>query len=106
MEKKVNEGYSVIFKRGIVQLYESGESKSNIVKEHGINESLIDDWVNEYGNITSKNTELNHIANELRKIRIGQEDLTEKKEELKGRIGCLIWGIIFVIFAFIISKFY
>ena len=58
MEKKANEEYAVTFKRGIVHLYENGKSKSKILREHGINESLFDNWVNKYGKITSKNTEL------------------------------------------------
>ena len=95
MEKKIGEDYTPIFKRGIVQLYESGESKSNIAREHNIDESLIDDWVAKYGNMAFKNTEVTYIKNEVNRLRTEQEDLKVKNAALKERTGCIIGCIIF-----------
>ena len=50
MIKRKRRNYTSTFKKQIVQLYQNGESESDIAKEYDIHVSVIGRWLSQYDN--------------------------------------------------------
>ena len=83
IKKKKNIEYPLSFKKDIIQLYESGISKSSLAREYDITETLIDDWVEEYSEELLEDTELSDIERELKYLRKKHKELKMENDLLK-----------------------
>jgi len=81
------------FKQQMVQLYESGKSRSSIVKEYGLTASALDRWISQSqqtGSFTAKDNrtpeenELLELRKEVQRLRM-ENDILKQAALIMGR---------------------
>ncbi len=57
--------YDEEYKKSIVQLYKDGVSKASILKEHGVSQSTLNNWIKKYSDIESGDNEIKEVKHEI-----------------------------------------
>ncbi len=85
--------FSAEFKRQMVQLYESGKSRADIVREYDLTPSALDRWINqsqksgsftEKENRTSEENELIALRKENQRLKM-ENDILKQAALIMGR---------------------
>ena len=82
--------YTDEFKKKIVELYNSGKPRAELVREYELTPSALSSWINKYNNSGSFKAEDNRTPDELIKLRKENQRLKKENDILKQ--AALIMG--------------
>ena len=91
--KRVRREFSDEFKNQMVQLYQAGKSKVDIVKEYNLTRSALERWIEqaqstgsfkEKDNRTPENTELIKLRKEIQQLKM-ENDILKQAALIMGR---------------------
>jgi len=91
--KRVRREFSDEFKNQMVQLYQAGKSKVDIVKEYNLTRSALERWIEqaqstgsfkEKDNRTPENTELIKLRKEIQQLKM-ENDILRQAALIMGR---------------------
>lgn len=90
--KKRRRTFTGDFKSQIVQLYQNGKRKSDIIKEYDISPSLLDKWINQAGTTGSFNEKDNRTPEEQELIELRKRNKQLEMENDILKQAALILG--------------
>ena len=91
-KKSKRRNYTSTFKKQIVQLYQNGESESDIAKEYDIHVSVIGRWLSQYDNSGSFKEKENRSELELENIQLKKRNKELEMENDILKQAALILG--------------
>ena len=90
--KKPRRTFTADFKSQIVQLYQNGKRKSDIIKEYDISPSLLDKWINQAGTTGSFKEKDNRTPEEQELIELRKRNKQLEMENDILKQAALILG--------------
>lgn len=85
--------YTAEFKKQIVELYNSGKPRAELIREYELTPSALASWINKYNatgsfkakdNRTEEENELIHLRKELQRLRM-ENDILKQAALIMGR---------------------
>jgi transposase len=78
--------YDEEFKRTIVDLYHNGKTQSSLVKEYGISQTALTNWIKQYSTVEVDNGEI-LTAKQIKELQKRMAQLEEENQILKKAIA-------------------
>ena len=92
MEKRPRRTFTEEFKKRMVELYNAGKSRTEIVKEYGLTPSALDRWISRINRTGSSREKDNRTAEENELIELRKENVRLRRENEILKKAALIFA--------------
>lgn len=92
IERRERRNYTEEFKKQVVDLYNAGKSRSNIIREYDLTSSAFNRWVKEYNTTGSFKAKDNRTAEENELLQLQKENKQLRMENDILKQAALIMG--------------
>ncbi|MBP5436812.1 MAG: transposase [Treponema sp.] len=92
MEKRPRRTFTEEFKKRMVELYNAGKSRTEIVKEYGLTPSALDRWISRINRTGSSREKDNRTAEENELIELRKENVRLRLENEILKKAALIFA--------------